>query len=121
MEFKSQIATTPQQSKRLLELGLKKETADCMYSVMTVSYNGYYIEEDKRHYTICLFNQDEVLTVGFCRYEKIPAWSLHRLIEMSHYYDLYFCMDSPYDGVIDHIEFLIENNEFNSEYLEEKK
>lgn len=31
MEFKSQIATTREQSKQLLELGLKPETADMVY------------------------------------------------------------------------------------------
>ena len=31
MEFKSQICTTHEQSKRLLALGLKPETADMVY------------------------------------------------------------------------------------------
>lgn len=30
MEFNSQICTTKEQSERLLALGLKKETADCV-------------------------------------------------------------------------------------------
>lgn len=110
MEFKSQIATTPQQSKRLLELGLKKETADMCWQTTTL--NGEPITYP---------SQDVWMNGSIINNNHFPAWSLHRLIEMSHYYDLYFCMDSPYDGVIDHIEYLIENNEFNSEYLEEKQ
>lgn len=82
MEFKSQICTTIEQSKRLLGLGLKPETADCMYSVMTKSYNGYYIPENERQYNLCVFYQEEVQTVGFSQYEHIPAWSLYRLIEL---------------------------------------
>ena len=30
-EFKSSICTSVEQSKRSLELGLKRETVDCMY------------------------------------------------------------------------------------------
>lgn len=136
MKFTSQIATTPKQSKRLLELGLKPDTADCMYSVMTVSYNGYFLEEDKRHYNLCLFNQDEVQTVGFCKYEKISAWSLHRLIEMCNKTqfgmtisiynsevtvdgDLFEVYDNTYDNLISIIEWLIKKGHFNKEYLEE--
>ena len=37
MEFKSQICTTIEQSKRLLELGLKKETADLVYQAIGVT------------------------------------------------------------------------------------
>lgn len=39
-EFNSQICTTKEQSKRLLELGLKPETADRMYFAMSKSYHG---------------------------------------------------------------------------------
>ena len=122
MEFKSQICTTVEQSKRLLELGLKKETADCMYSVMTKSYNGQYILEDDRQYNLCLFHQEEVQSVGFSHYEHIPAWSLHRLIELV---DGNICIDDfaiewAYDTVIDHIAFDIRHEQFNHEYLEEK-
>lgn len=37
--FKSQIATSREQSERLLALGLKKETADCCYYY----YDGEYL------------------------------------------------------------------------------
>lgn len=115
-EFNSQICTTIEQSKRLLDLGIKKETADMSWFRRSKNADFEYCTSS---YTEWL---EEILPIitDYTLQDIIPAWSLHRLIEISHYYDLYFCMDSPYDGVIDHIEFLIEKNEFNSEYLEEK-
>ena len=61
--FNSQVCTDKNQSERLLALGLKKETADCCYYY----YDGEYL---------IAFAED-------AKYESdIPAWSLHRLIEM---------------------------------------
>lgn len=130
MEFKSQICTSVEQSKRLLELGLKKETADCMYSVMTKSYNGRYILEEDRQYNLILFRQEEVQSVGLSHYEHIPAWSLHRLMEIVMKGDKLGCIthnihqnnvSSYYELVITSIEHLIKIDEFNKDYLEEKK
>lgn len=68
MKFNSQICTTKEQSERLLALGLKKGTADCCWSFNIGVYN------ESRRYTLVL---------GKCEYmHDIPAWSLHRLIEM---------------------------------------
>ena len=61
--FNSQVCTSRSQSERLLALGLKKETADCCYYY----YDGEYL---------IAFAED-------AKYPSdIPAWSLHRLIEM---------------------------------------
>ena len=60
--FNSQICTTREQSERLLALGLRKETVDM-----------YHWESEGKIYTY----------VGQCSdINGIPAWSLHRLIEM---------------------------------------
>lgn len=66
MKFNSQICTSREQSERLLALGLKKETADMVWThayygtwVVTASENPLYEESD-----------------------SVPAWSLGRLIEM---------------------------------------
>ena len=60
--FKSAICTSREQSERLLALGLKKETADM-----------HHWESEGKIYTY----------VGQCSdVNGIPAWSLHRLIEM---------------------------------------
>lgn len=131
MKFNSQICTTKEQSERLLVLGLKKETADCVI----MYYDGWHIgvAEDFD------FDKDPVE----------PAWSLHRLIEMipkrvpdifgimhdlmvdganiSYYYfgeeswEIWRIWNDKglYDNVIDCIKWLIEKGHLNKEYLEE--
>lgn len=66
MNFNSQICTTKEQSNRLLALGLKKETANMYYPMETES-EQLPIISDKNF---------------GCPKNTIPAWSLHRLIEM---------------------------------------
>lgn len=71
MEFNTQVCTTKIQSERLLALGLKKETAD-----MSISTNQ--IEGDGIRYSLTPYNEINHPKV----FGTIPAWSLHRLIEM---------------------------------------
>lgn len=70
MKFNSQICTTREQSERLLALGLKKETADMAWlnHAMTEEYEDWQAKP----------------MVEWDGWDKndIPAWSLHRLIEM---------------------------------------
>ena len=102
MEFNSQICTTEEQSKRLLALGLKKETADCVI----MYYDGWHIGEAE-----CFdFDKDPVE----------PAWSLHRLIEMAQLPQSWQCLSGDwYNEIIAHIQSMIHINQFNKEYLEE--
>ena len=61
--FNSQICTTREQSERLIALGLKKETADMGW--------------------VLLNNGECAMGISKGAYSlDIPAWSLHRLIEM---------------------------------------
>lgn len=126
IKFNSQICTSIVQSQRLLELGLKPETADC-----------YNREEE---YGFSNWIGKPSLTTD------IPAWSLHRLIEIlpseikqiDCYYSLTFDKDiiqyedygidvlksfgdNPclYDNIIDCIEWLIKEDYFKKEYLEQ--
>lgn len=134
MKFNSQICTSVEQSNRLLELGLKHETADMEIEIFKGdnSISGYvskgYWETDI----------SEELT------ELIPAWSLDRLIkilpsvinQIDCYYSLTFGKDiiqyedygidvlksfgdNPclYDNIVDCIEWLIKEDYFNKEYL----
>lgn len=147
LKFNSQVCTTIEQSKRLLDLGLKSETADCMYSVMTKSYNEHYILEEDRQYNLILFRQEEVQSVGFSHYEHIPAWSLHRLkcllpnkipyesgyltTEIINNVNLMFITDTSeqrvisfihenlYESMIKYIKWLIKEDYFNKEYLKQ--
>lgn len=105
MEFASQICTTREQSERLLAMGLKKETADM------------------HHYR---------WSEGFWRVEAcpprgdapnfIPAWSMHRLIELlSTSMFPYRVIDNDfplYECLIARIEWQIEEGYFDKVYLE---
>lgn len=102
MKFNSQICTTKEQSERLLALGLKKETADCCYYY----YDGEYL---------IAFAED-------AKYPSdIPAWSLHRLIEIvaqTQYPYYVISKELPiYDALCERIEWLIKEGYFNKEYL----
>ena len=104
MNFTSQICTTEEQSKRLLGLGLKKETADCVM----MYYDGWHIGEAE-HFN---FDKDPVE----------PAWSLHRLIELCAIPKVPFIrikFQNTYDEIISLIEEAIKLDAFNKEYLEE--
>ena len=72
MEFNSQICTTEEQSKRLLDLGLKAETADMSYRINYFDLDGMLLE--------CVHTLEPDPPLNNDRY--IPAWSLHRLIEI---------------------------------------
>ena len=110
MKFNSQICTTRSQSERLLALGLKKETADMtLQTALDVCYTipfqvavEYF--EDRHlppHPTI------------------LPAWSLHRLIEIAQLPQSWQCLSGDwYNEVIAHIQSMIHINQFNKE-LEE--
>ena len=127
MKFNSQICTTKEQSERLLALGLKKETADCVI----MYYDGWHIGEAE-HFD---FDKDPV----------DPAWSLNRLIEMmpneifyedstlilgvfgdgvyyadNEYGEVFKSFDGNlYNCIIKCIDWLIKEGYFNKEYLEE--
>lgn len=84
--FKSQPATSIEQSERLLALGLRKETADMTHHYLhsTDSYELKDIEFSRIMHLQELVNKKPVLgRSGDDLYAKdIPAWGLHRLIEM---------------------------------------
>lgn len=123
MEFNSQICTTKEQSERLLALGLKRETADMRYQILYLDLGGVLKE--------CTPSLDPYPPLNNDRF--IPAWSLHRLIEMTDTYiefspftgvnfqDGPFSTnrDNDYDAIVDIIEWLIQKGHFNKEYLEE--
>ena len=103
--FNSQVATTREQSERLLALSLKKETADMAIEQDTEStYEAYY------------YSAYPPSRRG------IPAWSLHRLLELALVSKIQFAEEGDiskvYDFVIDNIEWQIKEGYFNKEYLE---
>ena len=113
--FKSQVCTDKNQSERLLSLGLKKETADM-----------YWVNHLDLWMPVMLLYEDRPLDNN-----DIPAWSLHRLIEMidnecvihldnftiaGRLFEVY---DNLFDNIISCIEWLIKKGYFPKEYLEE--
>jgi hypothetical protein len=133
MEFTTQIGTTQEQSKRLLALGLKAETADMRYQTHYFDMGGILKE--------CTPTLEPYPPLNNDRF--IPAWSLHRLLAMLTYQVIYndtkyepgialdgmdyhdVCADDPvvgwsgdlYTDVIDCIEWVIGQEQFNPDYL----
>ena len=106
--FKSQVCTDKVQSERLLALGLKKETADMHHSYYTrVSFDG-----SKSH-----FWKEET---GYSE-NAIPAWSLHRLVELiwgDGEHDMSLETHRPFEDCIERIDYMINQSHcFNKEYL----
>ena len=52
-------------------------------------------------------------------YGCIPAWSLHRLIEILDTNPFVFYLNCGYDNVIDHVEEYIRSGFIDTRYLEE--
>lgn len=111
MKFNSQICTTKEQSERLLALGLKKETADMSYQVKFFDLGGVLKE--------CTPSLDPYPPLNNDRF--IPAWSLHRLIEIYDKTCIFWsdCFDNPYETMVSRIANKIKWGELNKEYLEE--
>lgn len=130
MEFKSQIATTREQSEQLLALGLKPETADMSIPIKD-NPNLYCSARPYNDWN------------GYWKHNRfvIPAWSLSRLLEMMplffrkvihiqimppvvSYWDAglrefarVYDSSDIYENIISMIAWLISNGYFNTEYL----
>ena len=140
--FNSQVCSSRSQSERLLTLGLKKETADMTIHVKNdghwyITAEPFYEWEVDFNAFPCLEEPDAI----------IPAWSLHRLINICPYVihtlpalhltmtsdSVFYCTEdnneefekpfsrftNMYDNFIETIEWLINEGYFNNEYLEE--
>ena len=104
-KFNSQICTSREQSRRLLALGLKPETADMSSDGWNDPVISWGMEWSK-----------EVIESG-----RLPAWSLHRLIKLAYgnwkedIIPVY--LGNSYDMLIGRIEFQVKQGKFNKEYL----
>ena len=117
--FNLQVCTNREQSQKLLDIGLKKDTADMVY---------------QPHYTKCgtleNYFEPKVLTGSMRKFvinndkdfkDYIPAWSLNRLL------DLYIPVGDPsmwclneinFDRLVQYIRMSIVNGDFPKEYLQ---
>lgn len=118
-KFNSQICTTKEQSRRLLDLGLKPETADCQYAALVIDWKGNPILNPKWRF----YGHNKGFVVqNFEHFERIPAWSLHRLIEIldSPWIEFNVLSYNPYEEIIDIIsECLKLGCITNKEYLKQ--
>lgn len=109
LKFNSQVCTTKEQSQRLLELGLKPETADMYHTTFYRDNVGYEIIH-VRNNKLPLLSQE------------LPAWSLHRLLCMLDYdnADTFNIMPNlAYEDVIATISLRVGCGAFNKEYLKQ--
>ena len=100
-KFHSQICTTREQSERLLALGLKKETADMHWWEIPFSdwKLSYFPPQDD---------------------DDIPAWSLHRLMEIYNLRNMELEegeISNIYDLVIKAISISLTLGNYNKEYF----
>ena len=107
-EFNSQICTTKEQSQRLLDLGLKPETADMSHQYLEAEWDWFIYPCDWNYYTM--------------NKELIPAWSLHRLLEILNPTIVEFAistLEDAYEDVIYNISECVKNGYINKEYLKQ--
>ena len=107
-EFNSQVCTTVEQSKKLIELGLKPETADMAWACIT--------KEGLTQWVMTLNTSKNKPNID------IPAWSLHRLMELNSANTMegsviVLSYDNTYDDIIEDMEWAINKGYFNKEYL----
>lgn len=65
--------TTPEQSKRLLELGMPADSADLFY-------DSYWLKVDKYDVPLVIYKTNKF--TDYDQQEYIPCWSVGRLIEI---------------------------------------
>lgn len=110
LKFNSAVCTSIEQSQLLLDLGLKPETADMYY--FWKGGDNYHLKVDIDNNPL-KYNMDKTY---------IPAWSLHRLIEL--YKDvedisLWSLEYVNYNSLIRCISLAIKHGTFNKEYLKQ--
>ena len=118
LKNKTMVCTSIEQSNRLIELGINPKTADMgwfkAYSLREEIYKpyikGYKLENHQ---------------------SDIPAWSIHKLIEIisidvtfknefiviNNNTKMFNSSTNVYDNLIDVIEYLINDNKINSEFI----
>lgn len=147
LKFNSQVCTTKIQSQRLLDLGLKPETADCMWCAVTKDAKGKEIPSKNIKWYLQAHASTSKQIVGFMEYTHIPSWSLHRLkcllpnkipyesgyltVEIINNVNLMFKTDTSeqrvisfihenlYESMIKCIKWLIKEDYFNKQYLKQ--
>lgn len=85
MKFNSQICTTVEQSRKLLELGLRPETADVTGCCLDTSLRVSSCLAEVREQILGIIESQPDFFIwpeNVSQDESIPAWSLGRLLEI---------------------------------------
>lgn len=110
--MKTQIATTIEQSKRLLEAGLDPGSADMMWVVPETLDSG---DDDGEN------TQDPPASLKLQRYGRYcdtPAWSLSRLIDISRSYRADCNSEELIESLVKYLcAILIPCGDINEKYL----
>ena len=116
MTFNTQISTSVEQSRQLLALGIKKETADMVW----MAEMGYDENNHCTYDTGDYFLRPIDYLEGEEHRDNVPAWSLHRLIAMCPDFVIAEQRNHEklYELVIANIKFAIEEGSFDEKYLE---
>jgi hypothetical protein len=120
MEFESQICTSEEQSERLLALGLKAETADMSY-FHTVGFEGndLWLPSLSPYENVVKAPNYGEKTKIYLKSHTIPAWSLHRLIEIAgiRAFSPVSTINGWYDDIIAQIQSSIHIGYIDEKYL----
>ena len=131
LKFNSQICTSVDQSKRLLELGLKPETADMelVYNIFSNTYeplpkafptaNKCEIPAWSLHRLKCLLPTKIPYESGYLTTEIINNVSLMFITDTSEQRLISFIHENLYESMIKCIKWLIKEDYFNKEYLKQ--
>lgn len=122
-EFNSQVCTSVEQSKRLLAMGLKPETADMYITNMSVrgfQCIGPWQIGSISYEDVMSFWAEKGLKLENTNWEIIPAWSLHRLMIIANIGKSGFTnVDEAYNTCISLIASHIRFRLLNKEYLKQ--
>lgn len=144
MKFNSQICTTVEQSRKLLELGLRPETADVTECCLDTSLRVSSCPAEVREQILGIIESQPDFFIwpeNVSQDEGIPAWSLGRLLEIlssasmplgtgwrlsadgCRWNGMYYGADggNVYDHVIGLMEWLIRMDCFCEDYLVENR
>ena len=131
LKFNSQICTSVEQSKRLLGLGLKPETADMelVYNIFSNTYepltkafptsNKYEISAWSLHRLKCLLPTKIPYESGYLTTEIINNVNLMFITDTSEQRVISFIHENLYESMIKCIKWLIKEDYFNKEYLKQ--
>lgn len=133
LKFNSQICTTREQSQRLLDLGLKPETADMAWVcvtkegltqwVMTLNTPNNKPNIDTLAWSLhrlkCLLPTKIPYESGYLTTEIINNVNLMFITDTSEQRVISFIHENLYESMIKCIKWLIKEGYFNKEYLKQ--